>query len=80
MITERIPRIDDIDMKRWTEANVGTSTIWKESEVYEIFKSGTLDEWADFCTYEDLEVWCRLMMASILGKEVAMNKYPEMWL
>lgn len=81
MVTERISRIDGIEVGQWMRNMYGTEIVWKEAEVYEEYRKGKFDsEWDNLDSYEALEDWCRLMMMGILGKEVAMSKYPEMYI
>lgn len=81
MADERISGINGIDVEQWMLNMYGTEIAWKESEVYEEYRKGKFDsEWDNLDSYEALEDWCRLMMIGILGKEVAMQKYPEMFI
>ncbi len=71
MAAERISRIDDIETKQWMQGMSSTHTTWTEEEVY--------NEFINNDTTVFTEDWCKLMMVIVLGKKVAMAKYPEMY-
>lgn len=69
------------DPRAWMEANRNTTIIWKEEDVYNVYKSSNEDDgWNDLQDADTTEQWCRVMMAGILGTDKAKEKYPELYI